>query len=164
MSTVHCIGCGALVPDASSPVHRYIQSSPGCWTIYGDVLAREYSDPAYTGMHRLTVDTYAVQHPGTPSPQSTQSVAIHLLRLCLILEHGYSEVAAGKAMPILAQQKQLFCWLSPPASVGDKTVLHVWSAQDAAAHRQAVPEWADSAWRAWVAHHEQVRRWLPKGV
>ena len=32
--------------------------------VYGEVLAREYSDPSYVSLHRLTADTYAVQHPG----------------------------------------------------------------------------------------------------
>jgi hypothetical protein len=39
------------------------------------------SDAAYRRRHHLVVDTYAVQHPGVPSPQAIQSVAIHLIRL-----------------------------------------------------------------------------------
>ena len=86
-----------MVPNQSGPTHRYMESLPGCWAIYGEVLAREYSDLAYAAVHRLTVDAYAVQHPGQPSPQSIQSVGVHLLRLCLILEHGFSAAAAAVA-------------------------------------------------------------------
>ncbi len=161
---IACIGCGALVPEQSGPTHRYLESSPGCWAIYGEVLAREYSDPAFMAVHRLTVDTYAVQHPGTPSPQSIQSVGIHLLRLCLILERGFTDAAAAKAMPELARHKHSFAWLTPPKSLGDKTVLHVWNTRGATEHTQAVWEWARSAWQAWSPHHEQVKRWLPKGL
>jgi Family of unknown function (DUF5946) len=110
------------------------------------------------------VDAYAVQHPGKPSPQSIQSVAIHLLRLYLILERGYTDASAAKAMPILARHKSSFHWMNPPPSLGDETVLHVWSANDPAAYTQAVWEWARSAWQAWSLHHERVGLWLPKGL
>ena len=160
--TVRCKGCGAPVPDVAGPTHRYMESSPGCWAIYGEVLAREYSDPAYGVMHRLTVDAYAVQHPGRPSPQTIQSVAIHLLRLCLILERGYTDATAAKAMPTLARHKRLFHLMSPPPVLGDKTVLHVWGVKDPAAYMTAVREWARSAWQAWSPHHAQVRNWLSR--
>ena len=161
---VPCIGCGALVPPQPGPTHRYMESSPGCWAIYGQVLAREYSDISYAAVHRLTVDAYAVQHPGKPSPQSIQSVGVHLLRLCLIIERAYSDEAAAKAMPLLSQQKRSFHWLTPPPTVGEKTVLDVWHAGDPGAHIEAVREWARSAWQAWSPHHQQVREWLPRGV
>ena len=77
-SRIPCIGCGALVPQQDGPTHRYMESSPGCWAIYCEVLAQEYSDIAFATAHRLTVDAYAVQHPGTPSPQSIQSIGVHL--------------------------------------------------------------------------------------
>jgi Family of unknown function (DUF5946) len=163
-NTIRCIGCAALVPDIAGPTHRYMESSPGCWAIYGEVLAREYSNPAYGIMHRLTVDAYAVQHPGKRSSQSIQSVAIHLLRLYLILERGYTDASAAKAMPILARHKGSFYWMDPPPSLGDETVLHVRSAKDPTAYEQAVWEWARSAWQAWAPHHEQIRLWLPNGL
>ena len=75
-----CAGCGALVPVTDGPTHPYIGASPGCWAIYGEVLAREYGEYAYPPVHRLTVDAYAAQHPGVPSRRSIQSVAIHLRR------------------------------------------------------------------------------------
>ena len=65
-----------------------MESSPGCWAAFGEVLALEYSEASYARAHRLSVDAYAVQHPGRPSPQSVQSVALHLISLCLILEQG----------------------------------------------------------------------------
>ena len=80
-----CPGCGALFEERAGPTHRYMESSPACWAAYGEVLAREYSDQAFYAVHRMSVDTYAVQHPGQPSPQTIQSVAVHLIRLCLQL-------------------------------------------------------------------------------
>ena len=68
ITRIACTGCGALVPDTPGPTHRYIGASPQCWALFGEVLAREYSDFRYASVHQLTVDSYAAQHPGTPSP------------------------------------------------------------------------------------------------
>ncbi len=76
--TVSRVGCGARVPDIAGPVHRYMESLPGCWAAYGEIIAREYGDIAFATAHSLTVDSYAIQHPGQPSPQSVQSVGLHL--------------------------------------------------------------------------------------
>ena len=65
---IPCVGCGARVPKMDGPTHRYMEASPGCWHVYGQVLARDYTDPFLRAVHRLTTDTYAVQHPGRPSP------------------------------------------------------------------------------------------------
>jgi hypothetical protein len=159
---VPCIGCGGLVPPCVGPTHRYMESSPGCWAIYGEVLAREYADPRYAIYHRRTVDAYAVQHPGRPSAQSIRSVGIHLVRLCLVLERGFGEAAAAKAMPLIAKHKAQFGWLTPPKSLGAVTAVDVWKATDLHGHLRSVEDWARSAWQAWSQHHDQVRRWLPK--
>jgi uncharacterized protein DUF5946 len=58
-----CVGCDGMFPTIDGPAHRYMKSSAGCWEVYGEVLSREYSDPAFWAVHRLTADTYAVQHP-----------------------------------------------------------------------------------------------------
>lgn len=60
----HCHSSGALVPDTEGPVHKYLATPPGCWGIYGEVLAREYSDYRYMSVHQITVDAYAVQQSG----------------------------------------------------------------------------------------------------
>ena len=95
---IKCIGCGALVPQGDGPTHRYMDSSPGCWHVYGEVLSREYGDQAFRVAHRLTVDSYAVQHPGRPTPQSIQSVCIHLISLCLVVERGLTAAYATRVM------------------------------------------------------------------
>jgi hypothetical protein len=86
-AAVICPGCGATVPDVEETRRRtYVGSAPGCWLLYSEVLAREYGDFRYTPAHQLTVDAYAVQHPGVRERRSAQSVAIHLVGLCLSLE------------------------------------------------------------------------------
>jgi len=48
-----CPGCGALLPVENGPTHPYMRSSPACWARYGEVLAREFGDPAYFALHQL---------------------------------------------------------------------------------------------------------------
>jgi len=163
MNLVTCIGCGGLFPEMDGPTHRYMESSPGCWAAYGDVLAREYSDPAYAKTHRLTVDAYAVQHPGRPSPQSIQSVALHLTRLCLLLECGLEMSRANDAMLKATESKKKFVWLLPPPTRGAVTVADVHEANNLQEHVTRVRQWAESAWQAWSLHHSQIRAWLPAG-
>jgi hypothetical protein len=51
-----------------------------------ELLAREFSMPSYARFHSLTVDAYTVQHPGVPDRRSIQSVAVHSMSLCLVIE------------------------------------------------------------------------------
>ncbi len=163
MNLAPCIGCGGLFPEMDGPTHRYMESSPGCWAAYGEVLAREYSDPAYAPNHRLSVDAYAVQHPGRPSPQSIQSVAVHLIRLCLLLECGLEMGRANEAILKASESKKQFVWLEPPPSRGTVTVAEVRRATNPEEHIILVRQWAESAWQAWSSHHSQIHAWLPAG-
>ncbi len=158
-----CIGCGALVPEIEGPTHRYLGASPGCWAVYGEVLEREYGDYLrYAPVHRLTVDAYAAQHPGVPSPQSIQSVAVHLILLHLVLEHGLRPERANAAMQWTVSRSKDFVWLDPPVSPGKITILDVRDAKDPTEHIERVREWARSVWEAWAPHHDMVRRWADR--
>ncbi len=161
MGTRPCVGCGAPVPDVGGPTHRYMGASPGCWAAYGEVLEGEYADyPRFAPVHRLTVDAYAAQHPGKPSPRSIGSVGVHLVRLHLQLERGLSHGKANAAMlHVSSRLKGDFVWLEPPARLGELTVLHVREAQDPDAHAERVRAWARAVWWAWSPHHETVRGW-----
>jgi hypothetical protein len=159
MQASRCFSCGALVQEIDGPVHRYMDSSPGCWAAFGEVLAREYSDWRYTKNHRLTVDAYAVQHPGKPSPQTIQSVAVHLTSLYLVLERGMSHQEAAARMQALTKHKAAFFWLEPPATLGSITVRDVLDVESAEAHLHTVERWAHSAWEAWHERRDQIRQW-----
>lgn len=161
MSTCKCFSCGGEYPDIDGPVHRYMVSSPGCWAIYGEVLAREYSNPEYFEVHRLTVDAYAVQHPGSTDRQSVQSVGVHLIRLCLFLEHGLTAKNANDAMLEAGEKKSTFTWLKPPGSMGEITAADVFKAGSVEEHKALVRAWAESAWHAWSMHHDTIRSWRP---
>jgi Family of unknown function (DUF5946) len=156
---VRCFACGGLFPAGDGPTHRYMESSPGCWAAYGEVLAREYSDRAHGRLHRLTVDAYAVQHPGGTSPQAVQSAAVHLVSLYLVLELGKPLEEATRAIGVIPSRKGRYTWLDPPQSMSPITVADVHGAQDGEGHLAWVRKWADSAWQAWRPHHDTVRAW-----
>ena len=157
-----CFSCGALVPAVDAPMHRYMTGSPGCWLIYGEVIAHEYSDVRYGRWHQFTVDAYAVQHPGGRERVARQSVAIHLMSLCAILERGAPIGDAPRRLHGWADQRRDFAWLAPPTSVGAITVadVHAALAGDADHYGATLRNWAKAAWGAWRPHHEQVRAWL----
>ena len=157
---MRCFGCGGGFPEMDGPTHPYMLSSAGCWAAYGELLALEYEDRAYAPLHRLSVDTYAVQHPGIDTPRARNSVGIHLSRLSLILELGWPIGKANDAMQIITAKRFTFPWLSPPASFGPLTVKNVLEAEGAVEHMAAVQLWAKVVWQAWGEHHIAVRGWL----
>lgn len=162
MTTSKCSGCGVELPDVAGPSHPYMLSSAACWATYGEVLARSYEDPKRRQVHQLLVDAFAVQHPGVPGRRSAQSVGIHLMTLCLVLECG-ADPSEGPRLHKQMVERPVFHWLEPPPSRGDVTVADVHEAIDAAGHIIAAKTWARSAWGAWRPHHATVRGWLDLG-
>lgn len=155
-----CFGCGGVFANVVGPTHRYMESTPGCWAAYGEVLARQYADASYAVAGQMTVDAYAVQHPGRESPQSIQSVALHLMSLCLQFEHERTPAEATQAVARVANDKLRFRWLLPPAERGELNVGDAYRARNAEEHVRIVRDWASSAWRAWSKYHSTVREWL----
>jgi hypothetical protein len=97
------------------------------------------------------------QHPGSPGRQAGQSVWVHLVGLCLVLEHGLDPIASAHAKARVATPDADFPWLAPPASLGPVTVLDVLAATTAQEHRAAVRAWAESVWDAWRPHQGAIR-------
>jgi hypothetical protein len=157
-----CSGCSALVPDIDGPIHPYIGAAPGCWAVYGEVLAREYEESRYPSVLRLMVDTYAAQHPGSPSRQSIQSIAIHLISLYLMLEHGFDSNQATEAINRALRHRERFVWLEPPASMGAITIFDVQKAKSLREHERRVKKWAESVWEAWSLHRDTIRQWAAR--
>jgi hypothetical protein len=148
-----------LYPVCDGPVHPYIGASAGCWAVYGRILEREYGEFRYPDVHRLTVDAFAAQHPGVPSRQSIQSVAVHLIGLHLVLERGAGAKEATAAIRA-AVRRGGFEWLDPPTTLGAAaSVSDVLGATDLADHERRVLLWAQSVWAAWQTHAVTVRSW-----
>jgi hypothetical protein len=162
-SQIECYGCGALVPNVDGATHKYIGASAGCWAIYGEVLAKEYSQyRSLVSTHRLTTDTYAVQHPGTPNRQAIQSVTVHLASLYLVLEKGLSGQAATQGFSKLLADAKTFVWLVPPNPNGTLTIVEVSQAHNLEDHEKLVEAWARDVWAAWTEHHETIKQLAEK--
>ena len=158
---VVCPGCAARVPREDGPTHRYLLAAPACWRMYGEVLARRLAS-AVVPPDRYPVDAYAVQHPGVPGPQSSQSVLAHMVSLGLMFEKGATPQAATRAMAaVIAANKGKFSWPDPPACVGSVTVVDVVAADSDSELDRLVTDWAHSAWDAWSPHHRTVREFYP---
>ena len=157
-----CPGCGARLPPTDGPVHAYMLSSPACWAAYGEVLAREYQSPDLMLVHRLSVDAWAVQHPGDGSRRAIQSVGLHLARLMIQLEEGLHGSDAHDRMLAFAARKAEIQPLEPPARWSN-TVADFVDACAPPAHIAAVQAWAAAVWGDMAVHHALIRRWATGG-
>ena len=163
-ATSPCPGCGLELPECDGPTHPYIGASPACWALYGELLAREYGELRYPPSHRMTVDVYAVQHPGLPERRSIQSVAVHLIALCLVMERGVATVKVRELMGRVLQTEPALEWLEPPSPNGSVTVRDVLASRDLAEHAANVERWARDVWDAWAPHHDQVHEWIGESL
>lgn len=148
-----CVGCGLVTPPWDGPTHPYMLSSPGCWSLYSELLA--------TGAGQAAVDAYAVQHPGVPERRATQSVAVHLVSLCAALERGWPPDRCTDLVRHAVDRPPVprWPWLAPPPPVGTVTVFDVLLAD---ARADAVARWSQDLWGAYDDHHATVRGWLDR--
>jgi hypothetical protein len=112
-------------------------------------------------IRRLALDTYALQHPGRPGMRSVQSVAIHAMGLCVLLERGTEERRIKHVLGRRPSRKApVLHWLEPPRPNGTLTVRSILGTDEADGYAAAVEAWAADVWRAWEPHHDTVRQWL----
>jgi hypothetical protein len=161
MSRTACPGCGAVLPAVNGPTHAYMGASPACWALYRRLSTPPFARRQGTRLRRLVEDAYAVQHPGVQERRSLQSVAVHLMGLCVLLERAEQP---RKLVPVLGRmpaRKTLdLHWLDPPKRNGKITAAAVLEAGAEAAHGPSVEAWARDVWKAWKPHHPTVRGWL----
>lgn len=152
--TARCDGCGLAIPGGSA----------SCQAILDEFLARDFSDVAYFRVHRMMVDTYALQHPERYC-KSSKSLAAHLVGLCFLLETESKVKAVGS--------KWIQQWLSGPSRIekpslpifrGRLTIGDVRTASDPKAYGAAVEHWARSTWEAYVSLHGIARKWLRESI
>jgi hypothetical protein len=152
-----CPGCGDVLPPVAGSAHAYIGASPACWARYNELLALEYSSPQLMRWHRLTVDSYTAQHPGVEGRRSSQSVWLHLIALCLALEHDLADARIRQVLGKLADGRS-YAWLEPPPLATAPGVSDLLAASETAAYPGRVRAWAQAVWFAWAPHHEAIRR------
>ena len=150
-----CFACGGRFVAVEGPTHKYMLSSPGCWNAYGELLAREYESPVLFGaVHRLTVDAYALQHPGDASDRrARKSVWVHYAALYLSLRKKEDH----SRIPAIMQKLTVRTFPALPLAPAqfDVTLEDV-LARGKTNHISAVKAWADSAFEAWAELEDQT--------
>ena len=154
-----CPGCGAIFDVFEGPTHSYMYSSAACWHEFGKLLAIEYSTEALMQTHRLSVDTYAVQHPGGHSRQAVQSVGLHLARLIVQLEQPMPPIETNDVMLGFSKRKATLRHLEPPNAF-TLTIADLAPFVGSNSHKMKLQEWARSTWNDWQQHHQYVRDWI----
>ncbi|MBI2690596.1 MAG: hypothetical protein HYX29_01435 [Solirubrobacterales bacterium] len=159
LSKSACPGCGLELEVVDGPTHDYIGASPACWALYGQVLARDYGEYGMPDEHKFVVDAYAIQHPGENEPRARQSVGVHLIRLCLMLEREKPQRYATALMTRATHGGLHVPWFDPVTPLGTITAADVLAAEGKEAHIAMSRKWAEDQWAAWAGQHEIVRRW-----
>jgi hypothetical protein len=167
MNTTACPGCGVVLPAVDGPTHRYIGASPACWALYTALNNAGEPPLAPAAVNGLLTDAYAAQHPGVPSPQAIQSVAVHLLTLYGVLVAG---VDPGRVLWL--RQATLrdrardpvprFVWLTPPSFAATLTVAGIVAGPTPQARTGLVRRYVDDVWAAWSPHHATVAAWYAR--
>ncbi len=144
-----CRECGALLPPAIDT----------CVGVYERVLVREFGDERLDFVHRLTVDSYSLQHPGTYC-RSARSLAAHLTGLCWVFDYGGDpgiDAALRRWLDTLPSAIHL---LTPPESPGGLTIVDVRDALSRDSHAERVIQWARCVWESWSEHHDTAQAWV----
>ena len=151
-----CPGCGLRMPVSDRAAYKgYYNASPECWVLCTEVLGSEFGNAVLFGqVHQLTVDTYAVQHPGGKHPD--KSIATHLAGLHLVLDRGIRPSNVSKLLQRLAEAVKTWPHFPPPNDLGPLTVCDVALTESVEAHIKTVEEWAGMVWNAWSQHHGEV--------
>jgi len=146
-----------------------MDSSAACWAAFGSL-----NDPERplgpSEFNALVVDAYAAQHPGTPSNQAVNSVAIHLMVLYGVLERDFQPAQAlwlrmRPGRPSNIPKHERFHWLSPPSFASSLTVADVAAGKTPLERSSLVEAWVKSVWAAWAGPYRgQVEVWFEKYV
>jgi len=165
-----CPGCHARLPKRDGATHRYIGASSACWEIFAALSNGGEPPLAPAPLNDLLRDAYAVQHPGTPSDQAIQSVAVHLLTLYGVLERG---VAPENALWIRLRavrdggipKHKRFVWLTPPAFTESITVVDIVQAPQPRTRTELVEQYVKSVWARWAQLHEKtIAAWYDRFI
>jgi hypothetical protein len=131
-----CPGCGLVMPAGSSiPYDGYFNASNECWSLFTEVIGREFSNAVLFGHH------------------PDKSIDIHLAGLYLMIERGVPPSAVAPYMQKLAERVREWPHFDPPAGVWRQTIFDVAMADD---HVVAVREWSAGVWEAWSAQRDGV--------
>jgi hypothetical protein len=152
MDAFPCPGCGLRV-----------DGSVGCRRIFEELIARDFSDVSYFRVHRLTVDTYSLQHP-EDFCASAKSMAAHLTGVAWLLDHEARRATGSETLRRWIEAHPDLERPAPPAFRGALTVADVRQAESAQAYAAAVDRWARATWAAYAPLHATARAWIQEAL
>jgi len=109
----------------------------------------------------LLLDAYMAQHPGQPSPQAIQSVAVHLLALYGVLEAGVAPEQVlwirQRAVRGDAHERHArFAWLAPPDFTGSPTIADIAAGSTPQVRTEQTIDYIRAVWKLWTRPHRQI--------
>jgi hypothetical protein len=155
---VTCPQCGAVLPVIDGPVHAYVPSAPACWAVFGALRADEMIRFPGSEASNLVVDAYMAQHPGDGTDRrDRQSVFVHLVSLCAVIERGASPSRSPDVLRAALAHGNDFPVLRRSRGPGDLTVLSATGSLNIEDHDARVRAWAGAVWDSWREHHATIR-------
>ncbi len=148
-----CAGCGLEIKGGTA----------GCQALKDELSAREFGDARYFGVHRMSVDTYCLQHPDRYCA-SAKSLAAHLTGLCWLLNHSGNKAVGSDALRRWLNTQPRLTKPEIPAFRGEVTVADVYKAPTVQAYTSAVQRWARSTWEAYAPLHGVAEEWIRLAV
>jgi hypothetical protein len=148
-----CGGCGRAVEGGTE----------GCQARFEALLARDYEDAAFFAVHRMFVDTYALQHPERYC-RSAKSLAAHLVGLGQIVEAGIPAASGSPALRDWLDGSRPLEKPPLPEARGAVTLGDVEAIESPGPWREAVRAWAASTWQAYAELHPLARRWAAEAA
>ena len=106
---------------------------------------------------RLTVDSYALQHPDAYM-RSGKSFAAHLTGMCAAFEYEDTFVLNQRVQKWLSTNPKIDKRARIPQERGNLTITYIHSAADVEEHTRRVREWARSVWDVWSEHHALAKQ------
>ncbi len=166
-----CPDCRVVLPKFDGPVHRYLGASASCWAMYSALNSGGEPPLAPGPFSALLVDAYATQHPGTPSNQAIQSVAVHLLTLYGIIVRG---VPIERAIWLRTRplrdgshhKHTRFTWLTPPSFEASIKIADIVAEPTPQARAMRVTDYVHNIWTIWwtTEHAETIAHWYEQYI
>ena len=148
---------GARCPDCGLPT---LGDVPMCQTLFDEGLAQHFESPVYSGVHRLFVDTYCMQHPDRGCI-SFKSFAAHAAHLCWSIERGGSRSVPSEKIRRWVERNPHLEKPLLPRQRGTMTVADV-AGLAPSEHHEAVWRWAQDVWAAYADLHPTIRQWVDR--
>ena len=133
----------------------------GCQRLFDELGLRAYSDLDHARVHRLTVDTYALQHPERYC-RSAKSFAAHLTGLSCFIEREGSPAVYAAVNRWLSGSSPV----ARPAVPAGRGALTIGDLSDSSGepHPAQVERWARSTWDAYRELHSLARSWIDQAL